>query len=152
MKRIRIFPIVIIFAIFVAPGVLSAHPYTASQKRVADQERKYFEALEDQDQELMASLLHQNFIISGMDRAAYPDLDKQEFLATMPGQEITWQEIKHIKVDMNGDVARSVVDISMMKTYGGKDHSGNYEVYSVWVREDGKWLLLNRRIKLLNQS
>lgn len=137
--------------IFISADFSAAHPWTASQKRVVNQERAYFDALKAQDQELMASLLHENFIISGMDRPAYPDLDKKEFLATMPGQVITWQEIKHVKVDLNGDVAKSVVDISMVKTYGGKDHSGEYQVYSVWVREDGRWLLLNRRIKLVSR-
>lgn len=130
----------------------SAHPWTPSEKKVVNLEREYFNALKSQDQDLMSSLLHENFVISGMDRAAYPDLDKDEFLATMPGQVITWQEIKHVKVDIKGNVAKSVVDISMTKTYGGKDHSGDYEVYSVWVREEGRWLLLNRRIKLLNQA
>lgn len=130
----------------------AAHPWTASQKRLVDLERQYFKALKAQDQELMSSLLHENFVISGVDRAAYPDLDKDEFLATMPGQVITWQEIEHVKVDIKGNVAKSVVNIKMTKTYDGKDHSGDYEVYSVWVSEDGKWLLLNRRIKLLNQA
>lgn len=137
--------------IFISAGFSAAHPFTSSQKKVVNQERAYFDALKAQDQELMASLLHENFIISGIDRPAYPDLDKKEFLATMPGQVITWQEIKHVKVDIRGDVAKSVVDITMVKTYGGKDHSGAYQVYSVWVREDGRWLLLNRRIKLVSR-
>lgn len=130
----------------------SAHPFTASEKKVVNQEYAYFQALKDQNQELMSSLLHENFIISGIDRPTYPDLNKEEFLATMPGQVITWQEIEHIKVDINGNVARSVVDISMVKSYNGKDHTGDYQVFSVWVKEDGDWQLLNRRIKLLGQS
>lgn len=130
----------------------SAHPFTASEKKVVNQEYAYFQALKDQNQELMSSLLHENFIISGIGRPTYPDLNKEEFLATMPGQVITWQEIEHIKVDINGNVARSVVDIRMVKSYNGKDHTGDYQVFSVWVKEGGGWQLLNRRIKLLNQS
>ena len=129
-----------------------AHPWTPSEKRVVNLERQYFNALQAQDQELMATILHENFIISGMDRPAYPDLNKEEFLETMPGQVITWQEIEHVKVDIDGNMARSVIDISMTKTYAGKDHSGDYEVHSVWVREGGGWLLLNRRIRLINKS
>lgn len=129
----------------------AAHPFTASEKKVVNQEYAYFQALKDQNQELMSSLLHENFIISGIDRPTYPDLNKEEFLATMPGQVISWQEIEHIKVDISGNVARSVVDISMLKSYNGKDHTGDYQVFSVWVREGDGWQLLNRRIKLLDQ-
>ena len=153
MKRyIFVTGVLLFFLVLISAHYSSAHPWTASQKRVVNQEYRYFDALMAQDQELMSSLLHENFIISGMDRPAYPDLNKEEFLATMPEQVITWQEIKHVKVDLMGNVAKSVVDISMIKSYGGRDHSGEYEVYSVWVRENGQWLLLNRRIKLLNQS
>ncbi len=130
----------------------AAHPWTASEKKVVNLERQYYKALEAQDQELMASILHENFVISSMKSTSYKDFDKEEFLATMPGQVITWQEIEHVKVNIKGNVAKSVVNIKMTKTYDGKDHSGDYEVYSIWVREDGKWLLLNRRIKLLNQA
>ncbi len=153
MNRYLIISVVLFFGIICLGSNLAlSHPWTASQKRVVNLERQYFKALQAQDQELMATILHENFVISGMDRPAYPDLNKDEFLATMPGQVIAWQEIEHVKVDIKGNVAKSVVNINMTKTYNGKDHSGDYEVYSVWVREEGKWLLLNRRIKLLNQS
>jgi len=129
-----------------------AHPWTPSEKNIVNLEREYYKALEAQDQELMASLLHENFVLSSMQSASYPDLDKEAFLSTLPKQIITWQEIEHIKVriERKGNAARSVVNISMTKTYGGKDHSGDYEVYSVWVRQGGEWKLLNRQIKLLN--
>ena len=153
MKRFLITSAALLLSVlYIGAYQIRAHPWTPSEKRVVNLEREYFNALQAQDQELMSSILHENFIISGMDRPAYPDLDKEEFLSTMPEQVITWQEIKHVKVDIQGNVAKSVVDISMVKTYEGKDHSGDYEVYSVWVREGGKWLLLNRRIKLLSQS
>ena len=153
MKRFLIISAALLLSVlYIGAYQTRAHPWTPSEKRVVNLEREYFNALQAQDQELMSSILHENFIISGMDRPAYPDLDKEEFLSTMPEQVITWQEIKHVKVDIQGNVAKSVVDISMVKTYEGKDHSGDYEVYSVWVREGGKWLLLNRRIKLLSQS
>jgi len=38
----------------------------------------------------------------------------------------------------------------MTKTYKGKDHSGDYEVYSIWVNKDGSWKLIGRKIKFLN--
>ena len=144
--------VLVVCVLLIEAGYSNAHPFTASEKKVVNQEQAYFKALKDQNQELMSTLLHQNFIISGMDRPAYPDLNKEEFLATMPAQVIAWQEIEHVKVDITGNVARSVVDINMVKSYDGKDHSGDYQVYSVWVREGSGWQLLNRRIKLLNQS
>jgi hypothetical protein len=49
-------------------------------------------------------------------------------------------------------MAKSVVNISMIKTYDGKDHSGDYEVYSIWVKEGGNWKLLDRRIKFIEPS
>lgn len=153
MKNMLIISGLLLFGLLVINvNEAAAHPWTPSEKKVVDLERQYYNALQAQDQELMASILHENFVISGMDRPAYPDLNKEEFLETMPKQIIPWQEIEHIKVNIDGNVAKSVVNISMMKTYAGKDHSGDYEVYSVWVREDGRWLLLNRRIKLLNQA
>lgn len=153
MKRyIFISSALVVCLLFINAVDSLAHPFTASEKKVVNQEYAYFQALKEQNQELMSSILHENFIISGMNRPASPDLNKEEFLATMPGQVITWQEIEHVKVDITGNVAKSVVDISMVKTYGGKDHTGDYQVYSVWVKEGGSWLLLNRRIKLLNQS
>ena len=119
-----------------------------SEAVVANLEKQYFEALENQDQELMDSLLDDSFVISSMgsDRS----MKKKAFLKTLPKQVITSQEITAIKVDVEGDKANSQVDISMTKTYDGSDHSGDYEVYSVWANKDGSWKLLERKIKLLN--
>ncbi len=131
--------------------VLASHiPSIAesSETVVANLEKQYFEALENQDQELMDSLLDDSFVISSMssDRA----MKKKAFLATLPKQVITSQEITAIKVDVEGDKANSQVDISMTKTYDGSDHSGDYEVYSVWANKDGSWKLLERKINFLN--
>lgn len=153
MNRYLIFSVLLLFGVlYLSAYHASAHPWTPSEKRVVNLERQYYKALEAQDQGLMAPILHENFLISSMQSASFKDLDKEEFLSTMPDQIITWQEIEHVKVNIKGNVAKSVVNISMMKTYGGKDHSGDYEVYSVWVRKDGEWLLLNRRIKLLSEA
>ena len=153
MNRYPVFPILLLFGVlYLSAHHASAHPWTPSEKGVVNLEHRYYKALEAQDQDLMASILHENFVVSSMQSTSFKDLDKEEFLSTMPDQVITWQEIEHVKVDIKGNVAKSVVNISMMKTYGGKDHSGDYEVYSVWVREGGKWLLLNRRIKLLSEA
>ena len=132
----------------------AAHPWTPSQKKIVNLERQYYKALEAQDQELMAPLLHENFVISSMQSATSPDPDKEAFLASMPKQHVTWLDIEHIKVQIerNGNAARSVVNVSMTKTVDGKDHSGDYEVISVWVREGGQWKLLNRQIRLLSPS
>jgi ketosteroid isomerase-like protein len=131
--------------------VLASHiPSIAepSDTVVANLEKQYFEALENQDQELMDSLLDENFVISSM--SSDRSMKKKAFLKTLPKQVITSQEITAIKVDVEGDKANSQVDISMTKTYDGSDHSGDYEVYSVWVNKDGSWKLLERKIKFLN--
>lgn len=130
----------------------SAHPWTGEELVVVELERSYFDALRNRDQDAMLSLLHENFIISSLNRPAAPSLDRAAFLETMPGQVIAEQDITHVKVDIMDNVAKSVVNISMVKTYNGKDHSGDYEVYSVWVRDDGRWKLLDRRIKFLNPA
>jgi hypothetical protein len=119
-----------------------------SEAVVANLEKQYFEALENQDQELMDSLLDDSFVISSM--SSDRSMKKKAFLKTLPKQVITSQEITAIKVDVEGDKANSQVDISMTKTYDGSDHSGDYEVYSVWVNKDGSWKLLERKIKFLN--
>ncbi|MCH7949855.1 MAG: nuclear transport factor 2 family protein [Candidatus Dadabacteria bacterium] len=129
-----------------------AHPWTESEIVIVNLEQNYFEALKNQDQELMDSLLHENFVISSMTRMTSPSLDKQTFLTTLPKQIITFQEITHVKVNIKGNMAKSVVNISMIKTYDGKDHSGDYEVYSIWVKEGGNWELLDRRIKFIEPS
>lgn len=153
MKRSLIISAVLLFALLsIHVKQTTAHPWTPSQKKIVNLERTYYEALKTQNEGLMAPLLHRNFVLSSMQSASYPDLVKQAFLSTMPNQIITWQEIEHVKVKINGNAARSVVNISMTKTYNGKDHSGDYEVYSVWVREGGEWKLLNRQIKLLNPA
>jgi hypothetical protein len=119
-----------------------------SETAIVNLENKYFEALKNQDQELMDSLLHEDFVISSM--SSQKSMDKEAFLKTLPKQVITSQEITDVKVDIAEDKANSQVDISMTKTYDGKDHSGDYEVYSVWVNKDGNWKLLERKIKFLN--
>ncbi len=119
-----------------------------SEAVVANLENQYFEALENQDQELMDSLLDDSFVISSM--SSDRPMKKKAFLKTLPKQVITSQEITAIKVEVEGDKANSQVDISMTKTYDGSDHSGDYEVYSVWVNKDGNWKLLERKIKFLN--
>lgn len=123
-------------------------PVNDSQTAVANLEKKYFEALENQDQELMSSLLDDDFVISSM--TSDWSMNKDDFLKTMPKQVIKSQEITDTKVEIKGDKAYSKVDISMTKTYEGKDHSGNYEVYSIWVEKDGNWKLTARKIKFLN--
>ncbi len=115
---------------------------------VAELEKKYFEALENQDQELMSSLLDDNFTISSM--TSDWSMNKADFLETLPKQVIKSQEITATKVEIKGDKAYSQVDISMTKTYKGNDHSGDYEVYSIWVKKDGNWTLIGRKIKYLN--
>ena len=130
----------------------SAHPWTAEELVIVKLEQSYFDALKNRDQDAMLSLLHENFIISSLNRPAAPSLGSAAFLETMPGQVIAEQDIKHVKVDIKDNVAKSVVDISMVKTYNGKDHSGDYEVYSIWVREGGDWKLLDRRIRLVKSG
>jgi len=129
-----------------------AHPWTESEIVIVNLEQNYFKALKNRDQELMDSLLHENFVISSMTRMTSPSLDKQTFLTTLPKQIITFQEITHVKVNIKGTMAKSVVNISMIKTYDDKDHSGDYEVYSIWVKESGNWKLLDRRIKFIEPS
>ena len=121
-----------------------------SEKEVSKLEQKYFEALENQDQELMASLLADEFVISSM--SSNWSMSRQDFLATIPKQVIKSQTISDIKVEVKGEKANSQVDITMIKTYKGDDHSGDYEVYSVWVNAggSGNWKLLERKIKFLN--
>ena len=96
----------------------------------------------------MDSLLSESFVISSM--SSQWSMEKEAFLKTLPKQVITSQEITAVKVDITDDKANSQVDISMTKTYDGTDHSGDYEVYSIWVKEDGNWKLLERKIKFLN--
>ena len=119
-----------------------------SETAVTELEKKYFEALENQDQELMSSLLDDKFTISSM--TSDWSMNKEDFLETLPKQVIKSQEITATKVEIKGDKAYSQVDISMTKTYKGKDHSGDYEVYSIWVNKDGNWKLIGRKIKFLN--
>jgi ketosteroid isomerase-like protein len=119
-----------------------------SETAVAELEKKYFEALENQDQELMSSLLDDDFVLSSM--TSDWSMNKEDFLKTLPKQDITSQEITVTKVEIKGEKAYSQVDISMTKTYKGKDHSGDYEVYSIWVNKDGNWKLIGRKIKFIN--
>jgi len=143
--------------IFVLTAVLAFHLMNSnaessdkSEAVVANLEKQYFEALENQDQELMGSLLDDSFVISSMSSSR--SMKKKAFLETLPKQVMTSHEITAIKVDVVDDKANSQVDISMTKTYDGDDHSGDYEVYSVWVSKDGNWKLVERKIKFLNPS
>lgn len=141
--------LLLVFALaiaFLAAGF--AQSSDDSETAVAELEKKYFEALENQDQELMSSLLDDNFTISSM--TSDWSMNKADFLETLPKQVIKSQEITATKVEIKGDKAYSQVDISMTKTYKGNDHSGDYEVYSIWVKKDGNWTLIGRKIKYLN--
>ena len=150
MRRVFILQsVIVICGLFFQVSESPAHPWTDSEFVVVKLERQYYKALENQDTELMDSLLHENFVLSSVGNPTFADLNKQEFLDSMPKQIITSQDITHIKVNIRGNVARAVTNISMTKTYDGKDHSGDYEVYGTWVREGRGWKLLNRQIKLL---
>lgn len=127
-----------------------AESFDKPETVVANLEKQYFEALENQDQELMSSLLDDNFKISSMTNDW--SMNKEDFLKTLPDQVISSQEITATKVEIKGNRAYSQVDISMTKTFEGKDHSGDYEVYSIWVEKDDKWKLIGRKIKFLNPS
>ncbi len=148
MKRTFLLTLLLVTLIFGYHIPSSAESSDSSETAVANLEKQYFEALENQDQELMDSLLDDSFVISSM--SSDRSMKKKAFLTTLPTQVITSQEITAIKVDFEGDKANSQVDISMTKTYDGSDHSGDYEVYSVWVNKDGSWKLLERKIKFLN--
>ena len=119
-----------------------------SEAVVANLEKQYFQALANQDVELMDSLLDEDFVLSTASSKRF--MKKKTFLQTLPKQVMTSHEITLTKVDVEGDKANSQVDITMTKTYDGNDHSGSYEVYSVWVNKDGNWKLLERKIKFLN--
>ena len=146
---IRITFSIILLAIVLA-GLNIANTWADISDEIAALENQYFTALENQDQELMDSLLADDFVISSM--SSNWSMNKAEFLKTVPKQVITSQEITAVKVDVQGNKANSQVDISMTKTFEGKDHSGDYEVYSVWVNKDGSWQLVERKIKLLGTS
>ena len=120
---------------------------TSDAKTIIKLENTYFQALENQDEALMDSLLSDNFVISSM--TSDWSMNKEEFLKTIPKQVMTSQEITEVKVEVSGKKANSQVDITMTKTYNGDDHSGDYEVYSVWQKEGGGWKLTERKIKLL---
>ena len=129
-----------IFALLVAVAAFNfaqsnAQSSDRSEADIVELEKKYFQALESQDQKLMGSLLSENFVISSM--SSQWSMNREAFLKTLPKQVITSQEITAVKVDIKGDKASSQVDINMTKTYDGSDHSGDYEVYSVWVNKDG---------------
>ena len=150
MKRTNIYILLVFVLAFAYPIVGFAQSSDKSQTAVANFEKKYFQALETQDQELMSSLLDDDFVISSM--TSDWSMNKEDFLKTLPKQVITSQEITATKVEIKGDKAYSQVDISMTKTYKDKDHSGDYEVYSIWVNKDGTWKLTGRKIKFLNPS
>ncbi|MEX1000222.1 MAG: nuclear transport factor 2 family protein [Thermodesulfobacteriota bacterium] len=148
MKRTFLLTLLLVTLVLASHIPSIAGSSDTSETVVANLEKQYFEALENQDQELMDSLLDDSFVISSM--SSDKSMKKKAFLTTLPKQVITSQEITAIKVDVEGDKANSQVDISMTKTYDGSDHSGDYEVYSVWVHKDGNWKLLERKIKFLN--
>ncbi|GJM15519.1 MAG: hypothetical protein DHS20C13_08460 [Thermodesulfobacteriota bacterium] len=126
----------------------NAESSDTSEAAVANLEKQYFQALANQDVELMDSLLDEDFVLSTTSSKRF--MKKKAFLKTLQKQVMTSHEITLTKIDIEGDKANSQVDISMTKTYDGNDHSGNYEVYSVWVNKDGNWKLLERKIKFLN--
>lgn len=146
MKRI----ILSTFLVLIVLGLAVTYSYADTSDDIAALENQYFEALENQDQKQMDSLLADDFVISSM--SSNWSMNKEDFLKTVPKQVITSQEISAVKVDVEGDRANSQVDISMTKTFDGKDHSGDYEVYSVWVNKDGSWKLVERKIKFLEPS
>ncbi len=150
MKRTFVLTTLIMALIFASNISVIADSSDTSEAAVANLERQYFEALANQDQELMDSLLDDSFVISSM--SSNRSMKKKAFLKTLPKQVMTSHEITAIKVDVVDDKANSQVDISMTKTYDGDDHSGDYEVYSVWVSKDGNWKLVERKIKFLNPS
>ena len=138
------------FLVLFVSAISITSTYADTPDDIEALERQYFTALENQDQKLMASLLADDFVISSM--SSNWSMNKEDFLKTLPKQVMTSYEISAVKVDAEGDRANSQVDISMTKTFEGKDHSGDYEVYSVWVNKDGNWKLIERKIKLLSSS
>ena len=141
MKRLTFSLLVLVLTL----SISSAFADTSDD--ITSLENQYFQALEDQDQKKMDSLLADDFVISSM--SSNWSMTKEEFLKTVPKQVITSWEISAVKVDVEGDRANSQVDIGMTKTFDGKDHSGDYEVYSVWVNKDGNWKLTERKVKFL---
>ena len=150
MKRIFLFALLLMTLIFASQVPSFAELSDTSEAAVANLERQYFEALDNQDEALMDTLLAENFVISSMSSGR--SMKKEAFLKTLAKQDMTSYEINKIKVDIEEDKANSQVDISMTKTYNGDDHSGNYEVYSVWENKEGDWELVERKIKFLDPS
>lgn len=141
---ILIIPVVIAFQLTNS----NADNTNNTEVEIANLEKQYFVAIDNQDQELMDSILDDDFVISSM--SSNRSMKKKAFLKTLPKQDMTSYDITAIDVEVAADKANSQVDISMTKTYEGGDHSGDYEVYSVWVKKDGNWKLLERKIKFLN--
>jgi len=150
MKRTFLFTLLFITLVFASHVISFAGSSDKSETAVANLEKLYFEALDNQDEALMDSLLAENFVISSM--SSDRSMKKKAFLKTLAKQDMTSYKISKIKVDIEGNKANSQVDISMTKTYNGDDHSGNYEVYSVWENKDGDWELVERKIKILDPS
>lgn len=151
MKKIFLYILPILILVTLLNYIPTIAQTTNDPKAViSNLEKQYFEALANQDQELMDSLLDDSFVISSM--SSNRSMKKKAFLKTLPKQDMTSHDITAIKVDIEGDKASSQVDVSMTKTYDGSDHSGNYEVYSVWEKKDGDWELVERKIKFLDPS
>lgn len=145
MKRAQLF-LLAILVVLVVVSISKSHADTSDD--ITSLENQYFQALEDQDQKKMDSLLADDFVISSM--SSNWSMTKEEFLKTVPKQVVTSWEITAVKVDVKDDKVNSQVDIGMTKTFDGKDHSGDYEVYSVWVNKDDSWKLVERKIKFMN--
>lgn len=150
MKRTFFLTAIFMALVFASNISVIAESNDKSETEVAKLEKLYFEALDNQDEALMDSLLSEEFVISSMSSGR--SMNKKDFLKTLAKQDMTSYEITKVKVDGVGDKAKSQVDITMTKTYNGDDHSGDYEVYSVWVKKDGDWELTERKIKFLDPS
>ncbi|MCK5709471.1 MAG: hypothetical protein KAI07_02935, partial [Deltaproteobacteria bacterium] len=91
MKR-TLFSIILVLTVVITFHLMKSNAESSDKSEVvvANLEKQYFEALENQDQELMDSLLSESFVISSM--SSGKSMEKEAFLETLPKQVITSQE------------------------------------------------------------
>ena len=106
---------------------------------VVDLEKIVTEAFKNKQLETFKKYLAPEFV--ALDAAGFKNVDAE--LADVPKYDVRENSFTDIKVAFpNAKVAVVTYKVTTQAMYGGQDTSGTYNVASVWMKRERKWLLV----------
>jgi hypothetical protein len=141
-RQVTICGVALAIAVSVSFGAPTPAKQIKSRKReatIVDLEKIVTEAFKNKQVETLKKYLAAEFV--GLDAAGFKNVDAE--IADVPKYDVRENSFADMKVALpSAKVAVVTYKVTTQATYSGQDTSGTYNVASVWIKRERKWVLV----------